>query len=71
MSVSKPHITWGGENIHHLSNVPEMDEDDRFHFYEKTTGNSKLHRLAKAGDCDSVKRYFANKDREEIWNMVN
>eukprot|EP00092_Neocalanus_flemingeri_P025029 GFUD01027141.1.p1 GENE.GFUD01027141.1~~GFUD01027141.1.p1 ORF type:complete len:198 (+),score=44.94 GFUD01027141.1:43-636(+) len=70
ISVAKPHITWGGENIHHLANVPEMEDEDRFHIYEKTSRNSKLHRLAKAGDCESVKRYFESKDPEEIWNLV-
>ena len=71
MSLPKPHITRGGENIHHLANVPEMEDDEGYHFYEKTTGNTALHRLAKSGDCQSVKQCFANKDPEEVWNMVN
>merc|ERR1719483_1898300 len=58
------------EDIHHLANIPDIDDDDRYQFYEKTTGNSKLHRLAKAGDCASVKKYLSNRDPEEIWNLV-
>ena len=45
MSLPKSHITWGGENIHHLENVPEMDDDEGYNFFENTTGNTALHEL--------------------------
>ena len=68
--LPKPHITWGGEDVHHLANVPEVDDEEGHNFYQNTSRNSKLHRLAKSGDCLRVKEYFANRDPEEIWNMV-
>ena len=68
--LPKPHITWGGEDVHHLAHVPEVDDEEGHNFYQNTSRNSKLHRLAKSGDCLRAKEYFANRDPEEIWNMV-
>ena len=67
--MSKHHISWGGLSVRHLCLDDSVVEPPRY--YERTRGNSKLHRFAQSDDCLHAKKIIDGKDVNDIWNLVS